>query len=118
MSNLCNRPIYQKGMKPAKSPRNREGARDKPCTLAIPGVCRSDPAYTVGCHVRLFNVAGASQKPDDLFLIDGCDKCHAVFDSRDKWAASGLGYDDVLRALMVSQQRRRASGAILLADEQ
>lgn len=117
MSNICKRPIYQKGVKPAVSKPVRRSSMMAECTLRIPGVCTSDTSTTVGCHARFFNFAGAAQKPDDLFLIDGCAACHAVLDARHKWADAALGWDDVLRALMLSQQRRRASGLIILKGE-
>lgn len=115
--NLTGRPIYQKGQKPAKSKVVRDAARDKSCKLQIPGVCRGDPATNVGNHMRLFNIAGGGQKPDDIFILDGCDRCHAVFDSRDKWAEAQLGWDDILRAFMFTLRDRRAAGLIKLKGE-
>ena len=115
--NITGRPIYQKGQKPAKSAPIRAASEMAECTLRIPGVCTHDSAKSVGCHARFFNFAGAAQKVDDLFLIDACDACHRILDSRDKWAGAALGWDDVLRALMLSQQRRRASGLIILKGE-
>lgn len=115
--NLTNRPIYQKGLKPQKVKALRDAARDKSCTLAIPGICRSDPAHTVGNHMRLFNIAGAAQKPDDIFILDACDLCHAVLDSRDKWVEAQVGFDDVLRAFMHTLRNRRAAGLIHLGQE-
>ena len=117
MSNLTRRPIYQKGQKPSKVPALRNASREKECQLAIPGVCCGDPARVVGAHLRLFNVAGGGQKPDDVFLVDACDCCHAIQEDRSTWANAALGYDDILRALMKSIQHRRASGLILLAGE-
>lgn len=111
------RPPYQKGQKPGVSKPNRNASRGKDCLLSIPGICRNDPDYVVGTHLRLFNIAGSGQKPDDLFLTDGCDRCHAVLDSRDRWESEGIGFEDVLRALMLSQQSRRAAGLITLKDE-
>lgn len=115
--NLTQRPIYQKGQKPAKVKAVRDDARNRNCTLHIPGVCRQDPSYTVGNHVRLFGIAGAAQKPDDIFILDACDRCHATFDSRDKWAEAALGYDDVMRAFMLTLRNRRAAGLIKLKGE-
>ena len=37
--------------------------------------------------------------------------------SRDKWAECGLGYDDILRALMESQTRRLSAGLITVKGE-
>lgn len=115
--NLTGQAIYQKGRKPAVSKVVRRDARDRSCTLAIPGICSGDPEKTVGNHLRLFGFAGGGQKPDDLFILDACDRCHAVLDSRDKWASAGVGFDDVLRALMQTQRNRRAAGLIHLEGE-
>lgn len=115
--NITGRDPYQKGQKPAKVPALRNASRDMVCQLAIPGVCCGDPARVIGAHLRLFNVAGGGQKPDDLFLVDACDCCHAVQEDRSAWADAALGYDDILRGLMKSQLHRRASGLILLAGE-
>lgn len=111
--NITGRPIYQKGQKPQKVKALRDASKGADCALAIPGVCRHDPAYVVGCHVSIPGfAAGMAQKNDDLFLIDGCDRCHAVFDSRDKFAESPIDWLDVLRAMMRSQSRRMAAGLI------
>lgn len=115
--NLTGRTPYAKGQKPQKVKAIRDDARDRSCTLAIPGVCCGDPSRTVGNHIRLFNIAGGAQKPDDIFILDACDRCHAVFDSRDKWASAALGYDDLLRAFMHTLRNRRAAGLIKLGDD-
>lgn len=111
--NLTGRPVYQKGQKPQKSQPIRNAARDAECQLRIEGVCSHDKAKTVLCHLRLFGMGGTSQKPDDLFAVDGCSNCHAVLDSRDKWSQHGLTYQDILRALMFTQRNRRAAGMII-----
>jgi len=117
MSNLTGRAIYQKGQKPAKVKAIRDAARDKTCKFAIPGVCTYDTDKTVGCHMRYFNVAGAGQKPDDIFIIDGCDTCHDVTERRDKWEANGVTWELILNAFMKTLQDRRASGDIILRGE-
>lgn len=115
--NLTGRAPYQKGAKPAKSAPIRNASRDATCQLSIPGVCNGDTLTVVGCHLRQFNIAGMGQKPDDLFLVDGCSDCHAALDDRSRWPSLGLGYDDILRALIRSQQSRRAAGLIQLEGE-
>lgn len=115
--NLTQRPIYQKGQKPAVVPALRNASRGQQCTLAIPGICAGDPARVVGCHLRMFGIAGAAQKPDDLFIIDACDCCHTVLDNRARWAEAALGWDDILRALIRTQSNRRAAGLIRLPGE-
>jgi len=116
MSNLCNRPIYQKGQRPQKVKAIRDDARDRECTLRIEGICTGRIDETVGNHMRLFNIAGGAQKPDDIFILDACASCHAIFDSRDKWAEAALGWDDVLRAFMFTLRNRRACGLISLGE--
>lgn len=115
--NLTGQAIYEKGQKPAVSKVIRNASRNETCTLMIPGVCTHDIEQTAGDHMRFFGIAGAAQKPDDIFILDGCSACHRILDSRDKWAEAKLGWDDVLRAFMMTLQRRRAAGLIALAGE-
>ena len=115
--NLTGRPIFQKGQRPASVPAYRAAARDQSCTLRIPGICSGDNAQTVGAHLRMFNAAGMGQKPDDLHMVDACAACHSALDNRALWAELALGYDDILRALIETQRRRRAAGLIRLGNE-
>ena len=112
--NLTDRPIYQKGQRPAVVPAIRKASRDQSCTLRIPGVCSGDTAQTVGAHLRMFGAAGMGQKPHDLHIVDACAHCHAALDDRSRWAELALGYDDILRALMETQTRRLNAGLIRL----
>ena len=116
-SQVPQRAIYQKGQRPAVVPTYRAAARNQPCTLRIPGVCSGDTAQTVGAHLRIFNIAGMGQKPDDLHMVDACTACHSALDNRARWAELALGYDDILRALIETQRRRRAAGLIRLGNE-
>ncbi|MCA0846082.1 nuclease domain-containing protein [Salipiger thiooxidans] len=114
--NLTQRPIYQKtGNRKVKA--IRQDARGRECSLKIPGVCCHDPARTVGCHMRLFGFGGMGLKPDDIFIIDACDCCHAVLDSRSRWTEAALGFDDILRAFMVTLEARRRAGLIHLGKD-
>lgn len=117
LSNLTGRPIYKKGQKPAKVKAIRDAARDKSCKFAIPGTCTHDNYKTVGCHMRYFNVAGMGQKPDDIFIIDGCDRCHEVTERRSKWEEHGVTWELILMAFMETLQDRRASGDVILKGE-
>ena len=112
--NLTDRPIYQKGQRPAVVPAIRKASRDQSCTLRIPGACSCDNAQTVGAHLRLFNAAGMGQKPHDLHIVDACTNCHAILDDRSRWAEFGLGGFDILRALIETQTRRLNAGLITL----
>jgi hypothetical protein len=115
--NLTGRPIFTKGQRPAVVKALRNAARDQSCTLRIPGVCSGDNTQTVGAHLRMFGAAGMAQKPDDLHMVDACHNCHSALDNRARWADLALGYDDILRALIETQRRRRAAGLIRLGNE-
>lgn len=109
--NLTGQLPYQKGQR-VRSAKLRNAARDRACTLRIPGVCNGDTATVVACHLRLFSFGAMSAKPSDLLMVDGCSSCHAVLDSRDKWADAAFGYDDILRALMETITRNEQAGLI------
>jgi hypothetical protein len=99
----------------AALPAIRNASAGKDCTLRIPGACRCDPEYTVGAHLRIFNIAGMGQKPDDLFIVDACDRCHDALDRRG--SASGITMEDILMAFIFTLRRRRAAGLITLKGE-
>lgn len=115
MTNLCHRPPYQKGQKLVSKPL-REASRGQACTLRIPSVCNGDSETVVGCHLRLFSAAGMGEKPNDLFIVDGCYACHSALDDRHTWADLGIGYDDLLSALMETQTRRFMAGLITVKE--
>lgn len=117
MTNLTGQPIYQKGEKPAVSKKIRAASRGATCTLQIPFVCSHNPEQVVFCHLRMFGLAGVAQKPDDLFGIDACHKCHSVLDDRSAWEKAGLTYEHILGALITSQRIRRKTGLIILQGE-
>jgi hypothetical protein len=54
-------------------------ARDKECTIRIPGVCSGDNATTVHCHLP---GGGVGAKRNDLFGARGCNLCHDAVDGR------------------------------------
>ena len=99
----------------AVSPAIRKASAGQDCTLRIPGVCREDPAYTVGAHLRIFNIAGLGQKPDDLFIVDACDRCHDALDRRG--SAASITMEEILMAFIFTLRRRRAAGLITLKGE-
>lgn len=111
MTNLTGRRPFVKNVERVK-PMLRQDARGRDCTLQIPGVCNHDPETTVACHLRLFGFGGMGVKPSDLLLIDCCASCHSVLDNRAKWADAGVGFDDVLRALMTTLENRQRAGLI------
>ena len=114
--NLTRQPIPQKFGRPAVSLPARRASEGADCTLRV--ACgQIIPGDTVGGHARSSNFAGAAQRADDISLIDGGPPCHHVLDHRNLWGEYGLGWDDVLRALMESQMRRRAAGIIFLKGE-
>lgn len=93
----------------------RRASRGQSCTLQLEGICRQDPDYTVGAHLRIFNAAGMAQKPDDLFIVDACDKCHDALDRRS--GGAHVDAQDILMAFIFTLRRRRAAGLITLKEE-
>ena len=90
----------------------RRSARGQPCTLRVPGVCTGDPDTTVACHVQAPGMGTMAGKQSDLHVIHGCSACHAVLDCRDRWADAAIGWDDVLRALIETQNRLIRAGLL------
>jgi len=105
---------YQKGNRPGKSKPIRNASRGMSCTLALPGICTHDPETVVGAHLRVLSLAGMGQKPDDLFIVDACHACHSAQESR----AASVGWEELFRALVTTQQRRRAAGLVHLEGEE
>ena len=60
----------------------REFAKGKPCQMRIPGVCNFNPETTVLAHLRRGGVAGAGQKPPDIYGVHACSVCHDYIDDR------------------------------------
>jgi hypothetical protein len=111
------RPVYQKGQTPPKTPRKqmkrntkpkdmcepgkmfvseklRKFAKGQPCQMQGPW-CNGDNETTVLCHVRRGAGAGANQKPHDFWAYHGCSDCHAREDCQH--------YDDLLDAIRRTQ---------------
>lgn len=111
MSNLCHRPIYQKGRKPAVVPKLRNAARGQRCTLRL-SCCNHDPETVVLAHLRCFGWAGTGQKPSDYKAVFACSACHDQIDRRARDAE--WGYDDLLRALGETLDQQYAAGNLRL----
>ena len=94
--NITGRPITPK-VPSFVSPNLRAFAKGQDCTLILPGICNRDTATTVHCHIRAFGNAGVAMKPHDFFGFHACSACHA----HEKEA----GWDDFLRAMMITQSR-------------
>ena len=82
---------------PYVSKKLRDFARGQDCTMQLPGICNRNPETTVLCHIRAFGVAGVAMKPHDFFAWHGCSACHAH--------EKESGWDDLLRAMMLTQAR-------------
>jgi hypothetical protein len=59
----------------------RKLARDRDCTIRLPGICCHDPSTVVGAHFRLPGLSGMGLKPDDLFIAYACGPCHSYVDT-------------------------------------
>jgi hypothetical protein len=74
------KPMKSKG--PKMTP-IRRAARGEDCTLALPGVCNSDPATVVLCHSNaLADGKGMGLKAPDTAACFGCAACHDILDGR------------------------------------
>ena len=87
----------------------RESARDKPCTLRLPG-CDGGGETTVLAHLRYFGWGGMGQKPHDFLAVYACDNCHKIQEAKDP--EGPCGFDDLLRALGETLDIHHAEGRI------
>ena len=63
----------------------RESARGETCSLRIPGVCNSDPATTVFCHLGKKGEATNKRNGDEAMNgVYGCNRCHDAIDFRSR----------------------------------
>lgn len=118
MSNLTQRPIYQKGQpKPKKAPkvyrseRITKSAKGKACTADWCG-CGGSTETTVFCHVRKFGIAGTGFKPPDFIGFYGCALAHHMFDHAKDAAWS---WEGVVRAMIQTQIQLNQSGLLYAA---
>lgn len=81
----------------------RKAAEGQECTLRMPW-CNHDPETTVHCHIRAFGLSGISQKPQDIHGYHGCSECHR--------RETEAGFEDLLRAMMITQTRLLQAGII------
>jgi Protein of unknown function (DUF1364) len=95
MTNLAGLPPRQR-VPSFVSQKLRDFARGQDCAMQMPW-CNRNPETTVLCHVRAFGMAGVAMKPHDFHGYHGCSECHR----REKYA----GWDDFLRAMMITQAR-------------
>ena len=100
----------------AKSTPARRAARDRDCTLMIPGVCNRDPATTVLCHSnRLEHGKGIGLKAPDSAACFGCSDCHDVLDGRRPlpgWMTRQQLEDTFDRATAITQEQLKLEGIV------
>lgn len=98
----------------AKSTPARRAARDRDCTLMLPGVCNRDPATTVLCHSnRLEHGKGIGLKAPDSAACFGCSDCHDVLDGRRPlpgWMTRQQLEDTFDRARTITQEQLKLEG--------
>ena len=71
----------------------RKAAKDRGCTVRIPGVCNFNSATTVLAHIRLTGVSGMGMKSPDLLGAWACSACHDEIDGRTR--KSGMTRDEL-----------------------
>ena len=81
----------------------RDAANGQECTLQMPW-CNHNTETTVHCHMRKFGMTGANQKPQDIFGFHACCECHR--------REGEAGWEDILRAMMITQTRLIQMGII------
>ncbi|HEC9150304.1 TPA: DUF1364 domain-containing protein [Salmonella enterica subsp. enterica serovar Javiana] len=59
-------------------------ARDRMCTVRIPGICNFNPETSVLAHYRMSDTCGTGIKPHDMQGAIACNSCHDVIDGRVK----------------------------------
>ena len=104
-----------------RSPTYRAGSKGAPCSLRIVGVCRDERDTVVPCHVRDQHT-GRSIKASDLSVLDGCHRCHEVFDRRATMSSGALISDEewtfyALRGLQETLERRHDMGLLRLPGD-
>ena len=77
----------------------RNNAVGQRCELCLP-CCNHDPETVILAHLRMFGIAGISQKPDDWCAVFACSACHDALDRRNAMTAGLWGYEDIARALI------------------
>lgn len=97
------------------------GSRGETCKLRIAGVCRGETETVVPCHVRDRHT-GRSIKASDLSVIDGCFRCHEIFDRRARLPNGLLLSDEewtfyALRGLQDTLERRREIGLLFVPED-
>jgi len=96
------------------------GSKGAPCALRIVGVCHDERDTVVPCHVRDRHT-GRSIKASDLSVVDGCHRCHEVFDRRASMPSGDLISDEewtfyALRGLQETLERRREIGLLFVPE--
>lgn len=62
----------------------RKLARDRECTVRVPGTCRGGTETVVLAHIRLIGISGSGLKAPDIFAAYCCFPCHMCCDGHDK----------------------------------
>ncbi len=71
----------------------RKAAKDRGCTVPIPGVCKFNTQTVVLAHTRLSGISGMGTKAPDLLGAWACSACHDEVDGRTN--KSGLSRDEL-----------------------
>lgn len=88
-------------------------ARGQPCTLRFyGGWCQGD---VVACHIKAKGQGSVGMKPDDLFTVFGCQRCHDVLDRRgDAWRGfpEGVYWETILSAFIETLKLKLEMGIV------
>lgn len=78
----------------------RDEAKQRMCSVRLPGVCNFNPDTTVLAHVRMAGLTGAGQKAPDLLGAWACSACHEVTEKeKGNHRIQRAFYEGVMRTL-------------------
>jgi len=97
---------------PVRSKALRESARDRGCTLRLPGHCNGNPETSVLCHLP-FGGTGMGTKVSDDHAVVACSGCHDALDARAlKKVSQQEVLESVIRAMAETRAMWRAEGLV------
>lgn len=97
---------------PVRSQKIRDFAKDKTCTLRLPGICAGTTETTVHAHMP-FGGRGMARKASDLHGAHACVNCHDVVDGRQRAALDrGEILECCIRGIGETQQRLIEAGLL------
>ncbi len=97
---------------PVRSKALRDSARNRDCTLRLPGHCNRDPSTSVLAHLP-YGGRGVGLKASDDHAVIACSGCHDALDARALPRLSELEIlESMVRAMAETKAVWRAEGLV------